>query len=133
MKFRHEVDLAAAIENVHALLGGDHGVAVEIGCPLLELSEVFHAFQRPLRAEQPLDVYSAKRGRVQAVAELLRPDVAHQVRRGVGVPVDVAIKANHALAWFQRAAVVRGVELLLGERRQQEPQTLQLSSDSRFR
>ena len=83
-------------------------------------------FERPLRAEQPLDVHAAQRGRVQAVAELLRPDVAHQVRRGVRVPVDVAVEAGHALARLQRAPVVGGVELLLRERRQQQPQALQL-------
>ena len=60
------------------------------------------------------------------MAKLLRADVAHEVRRAVCVPVHVAIETDHALARFQRAAVVRGIELLLGERRQQEPQPLQL-------
>ena len=60
--------------------GGDDRVAVEVGRALLELGEVLDALQRPLRAEQPLDVHAAQAGRVDAVAELLRADVADQVR-----------------------------------------------------
>ena len=59
------------------LRGGDR-VAVEIRGPLLELGKVLDALQRPLRAEQPLDVHAAQRRRVDAVAVLLRPDVAHR-------------------------------------------------------
>ena len=70
----HEMHLAAALQDVNALLGGDHRIAVEIGRPLLELREVLHAPQRPLRAEKPLDVHAAQRRRVEPVAELLRPE-----------------------------------------------------------
>ena len=126
MELGHEVDLAAALQDVDALLGGDHRVAVEVGRPLLELGEVLDALQRPLRAEQPLDVHAAQRRRVEPVAELLRADVADQVRGAVGVAVDVAVETGHARARLQRAAVVGGVELLLRERRQQQPQPFQL-------
>ena len=70
LELGHEVDLAAALQRVHAFLRGDHGVAVEIGGALLEFGEVFNRLQRPLRAEQPLDVHAAQRGRFDAVAEL---------------------------------------------------------------
>ena len=80
LELGHEVDLAAALEDVDALLRGDHRIAVEVGGPLLELGEVLDALQRPLRAEQPLDVHAAQRRRVEPVAELLRADVADQVR-----------------------------------------------------
>ena len=59
----------------------DHRVAVEVGGALLELGEVLDRLQRALRAEEALDVHAAQRGRVDAVAELLRADVADQVRR----------------------------------------------------
>jgi hypothetical protein len=74
LKLGHEVDLAAAFEDVDALLGGDHGVAFEIGGPLLELGEVFDRLQRPLRAEQPLDVHAEERRRVDAMAKFPRPE-----------------------------------------------------------
>ena len=47
-KLRHRVNLAAAFEDVQALLGGDDRVAVEVGGPLLELGEVLDRLQRPL-------------------------------------------------------------------------------------
>ena len=127
------MDLAAAIQDVDALLGGDHRVAVEVGRPLLELGEVLDAFQRPLRAEQPLDVHSPQRGRVEAVAELLRADVADQVRGAVGAAVDVAVEAGDAHAGLQRPAVVGGVELLLRERASAAAAALPTASGSKCR
>jgi len=50
------VDLAATLEDVHALLGGDDWIAVEVGSPLLELGEVLDRLERALGAEEPLDV-----------------------------------------------------------------------------
>ena len=126
LELGHEMDLAAAVERVDALLGGRDRVAVEIGGPLLELGEVLDRFQGPLRAEQPLDVHAAEAGRVDAVAELLRADVADQVRGRVGVAVDMAVETDHATMGGQRAAVQRLVELLLRERRDQQPQPFEL-------
>ena len=50
--------LAAAVENVHALLLRDHRVAVKIRGALLELGEVLDRFQSSLRAEDPLNINS---------------------------------------------------------------------------
>ena len=47
LELRHEMDLAAALENVHALLRGNHRVAVEVGRPLFELGEVFDRLRAP--------------------------------------------------------------------------------------
>ena len=47
----HAVDLAAALEWIHALLCSDHGVAIEIGGALLELGEILDRFQGTLRTE----------------------------------------------------------------------------------
>ena len=102
LELGHEVHLAAALQDVDALLRGDHRVAVEVRGPLLELGEVLDRLQRPLRAEQPLDVHAAQRRRVDPVAELLRPDVADQVRGRVGVAVHVAVEAGHAAAAASR-------------------------------
>jgi hypothetical protein len=102
------------------------GIAVEVGRALLELGEVLDRLERALRAEQPLDVDTAQRRRVDAVAAARRADVADRVRRGVGVAVRVAVEARDALVRGERAAVVGRVELLLRERREQQPQALEL-------
>ena len=121
--------LAAALENVDALLGGDHRVAVKVRGPLLELGEILDRLESPLRTEQPLDVHAAERRRVDPMAKFLRPDVADQMRRGVRVAVHVAVEADHAAARRERAAIVGLVELLLRKRRHQQPQAFDLLRD----
>jgi hypothetical protein len=69
---------------------------------------------------------TAKRRRVDAVAKLLRPDVADEVRDRVGVAVHVAIEAGHARRGLQAATVVREVELLLRKLRHEETHPLEL-------
>jgi len=69
LEIGHEVDLAAALERVHAFLCGLHDIAVEIGGALLELGEILDRLQRTLRAEEPLNVQAAKGYRLDAVAE----------------------------------------------------------------
>ena len=75
------MDLAAPLPDVYALLGGNHGIAVEVGRPLLELGEILDALQRPLGAEQSLDVQPSQRRRVEAMPEFLGANITHQVRR----------------------------------------------------
>ena len=58
--------------------------------------------------------------------ERLGTDVSDEVRGGVGVAVGVAVEAGDAAARAGRAAVFRGIELLLRERRKQEPQAIEL-------
>src|SRR5262249_17413252 len=96
LKLGHEVDLAAAVEDLAALVGGGHRAAAEVGGPLLELGEVLDRLQRSLRAEQPLDVDAAQRRGVNAVTEGLRADVPDQMRRGIGVPVGVTLETGDA-------------------------------------
>jgi hypothetical protein len=45
LKIGHEVDLAAALKGIHALLGGDYNIAVEIGGALLEFGEILDRLQ----------------------------------------------------------------------------------------
>ena len=71
-----------------------------------------------------MDAAQGRRG--DAVTELLRPDVADEMRRRVRVAVDVALKTHDAPALLDGPPVLRLVELLLGERRDQQPQTFQL-------
>ena len=52
--------LAAALQDVNALLGGDDRVAVEIGRSLFKLREILDAPQSALRAKEPLDVHAAQ-------------------------------------------------------------------------
>ncbi len=58
LELRHEVHLAAAVQDVDPLLGGGDGIAVEVGGALLELGEVLDAAQRPLGSEEPLYIHS---------------------------------------------------------------------------
>src|SRR5436190_21314071 len=51
LKFSHEMNLAAAFQDVHAFLSRDHRIAIKIRCPLLELREILHGFQCPLRSK----------------------------------------------------------------------------------
>jgi hypothetical protein len=51
LKLRHVLHLQAAVERAHALLRGEHGVAVEVSGALLELGEVLDARESALRAE----------------------------------------------------------------------------------
>src|SRR5258708_32066906 len=116
------MDLAAAIENVHPFLGRDDMVAVEVRGALLELGKVLHRLQRTLRAKQSLDVHAAQRRGVDAVAELLRADVADQMRRAIGMAVGMAIEAGDTAARLLRAAIFGLVDRLLSERRYQQPE-----------
>jgi hypothetical protein len=123
LELGHEVHLAAALQRVDALLGGDHRVAVEVGGALLELGEVLDRLQRALRAEQALDVDAAQRRRVDAMAELLRADVADQ--RWVAAlvwPLAWQSKQATPRLGLLAAAVLGLVELLLRERRHQQAQ-----------
>jgi hypothetical protein len=51
--------LTGALQNIDSFLGCDHRVAIEIGRPLFKLSEILNALQRPLRAEQALNIHTA--------------------------------------------------------------------------
>src|SRR5712692_477131 len=126
LKIGHEVDLASAIEVVHALLRGDHNIAVEIGGALLEFGEILDRLQGALRPEEPLNVEAAERHRLDAVAELLRVGIGGQVRRAVLVAVRMAVKASRADAGNRRTAILGRIELLLREGRQQQAQPFQL-------
>src|SRR5713101_4922456 len=83
----HEVDLAAALERVHALLRSGHDVAVEIGRALLELGEILDRLQGTLRTEEPLNVYAAERHCADAMAEPLRAGIGGEVCGAVLVAI----------------------------------------------
>ena len=126
LKFRHEVNLTPPFQNIHALLGCYHWVSIEIGGTLLKFSKVFNTLEGSLRPEQPLNVHTPQRRRIQAVTEFLRSDVADQVRPCISVTVHVAVKTGDPSAGTLGTAVVRLVELLLREGRYEKPETLQL-------
>ncbi len=126
LKLGHRVYLMTAIQNIGALLQRDDRIAVEIGGPLFEFGEILNGLQCPLGAEQPLNVDAAQRGSLDAMPELLRPDVAHQVGSPVGVAVGMAVKARHAAGRFRAAPVFGLVELLLRERSHQQPEPFDL-------
>src|SRR5438067_10055585 len=58
--------------------------------------------------------------------ELLRPDVADQVRGAVGVPVVMAIETRDPAAGFDRSAIAGLIELLLRKGRDQQSQAFEL-------
>ncbi len=130
LELGHEVDLAAALEDVDALLRRDHRIAVEVRGALLELGEVLDRLERALRAEQPLDVHAAERRRVDPMAELLRPDVADEVRRRRSCARSRGSRSSsrRGSARSERRSSVC-VELLLRERRHEQPQAFDLLRD----
>jgi len=110
----------------HALLCGDHSIAVEVGGALFELGEILDRLQGTLGAEEPLNVHAAEREGFDAVAELLRASIGGQVCRAVLVPVRMAVKASCTEAGNRRTAILGSIELLLWEGRQQKAQPFQL-------
>src|SRR5476649_771558 len=96
--------LAAAFENVGALARGVGRDAVEVGGALLELGEVFHGLERPLRTEQALNVHAPQRWCVDPMAILVGPDVAYRMGGGVRMAIGVTIEAGNALVGLQAAA-----------------------------
>ena len=60
------------------------------------------------------------------MAVFLRTNIARKVGCRIGVPILVTIKAGDATARPLRAAILRLIELLLRERRQEEAQPLEL-------
>jgi hypothetical protein len=115
------VDLAATLEDVHTFLGGDHRVAVEVGRALLEFGEVLDGLERSLRAKEPLDIHAAKGRRVDSMAELLWTDIPYLVRRAVGAAVLMAVEAGNPETRTLATPVGGEVELLLCERRHEQP------------
>src|ERR1039457_2557196 len=55
LELRHELNLAASLQNIGALFSRDHRIAVEVGRALFELRKIFHGLQGPLGTEQALD------------------------------------------------------------------------------
>ncbi len=106
LEFPHEVNLTATLQHVDAFLGSNHWITVEIGSTLLELGEILDRLQRPLRPEQPLDIDAAQGRRVDAMAELLRTDVTHQMRCRIGMSVGMAVQATPRLAFSDRRSSV---------------------------
>ena len=129
----HEVDLAAPLQDIHALLRGDHVIAVKVSRPLLKLGEILDALQRPLGAEQPLDVHAAQRRRIKAVPEFLGANVADQMRGPIAGPIHVAIETGDSRARLQRPPIIGGIELLLRETASAAAAILPTASDLRGR
>src|ERR1700688_84431 len=126
LKFRHVVNLTAAVEDVDPFFGGDYRVSVEVRRALLKFRKILNGFQGPLRTEQLLDVDSAQRWRVDPVAYFLGTNVSRLVSGRVGAAVLMAIKARHSQTRMFAAAIRRLVELLLREWGEQQPQPFQL-------
>jgi hypothetical protein len=120
------VDLTPAVQDVDSFWGRDNRVTIKVGRALLKFGEVFDCFQGPLRAEQPLNVDSPERRRVDTVSHLLGTNVSRLVRGRIGTPILMAIKAGNSQTRMFRAAIRRLIELLLRKWRQQQPQAFQL-------
>ena len=95
---------AHPVELDEPLLHGVDRVAIEVGCPLLELGEVLDRPEAALRAVDLLVEHPAQAGRVEAEPALLGAVVGVEVELAGGVAVDVAVEAGHAEA---RVALLR--------------------------
>src|SRR5216684_2200248 len=96
LHLRHEVHLAAALQDVDALLRGDDRVAVEVRGALLELGEVLDAGHGALRAKAALGIHASQARWLDAAAKPLRPLIADEMRSAVRMPVGVAVEAGDA-------------------------------------
>src|SRR5260370_41177846 len=110
------MNLAAALQDVDALLCGDYRVTVEIRGALLKLSEIFNGLESTLGAEETLDVHAPESRCLNAVAELLRPNITDQMRRAIRAAIGMAVEAGHAQARLFGAAVLGRIEMLRGRR-----------------
>ena len=79
-----------------------------------------------MRAEQTLDIQSAKRRRVNAMPEFLGTNVAHEMIGSVAMAIGVTIETGYTQAGPVGSTVFRGVELLLRKLGHQQAQTFQL-------
>src|SRR5262245_32027686 len=107
--------LAAALQDIHALLLRLNRVSVKIRRALFELGEILDRFQGSLRAKQTLDVDATETGSIDAVAILIRSDVAHGVRGRVRMPIRVTIKTGHTQVRLKCTPVISCIELGLRE------------------
>ena len=126
LELGHRMNLTAAFEYIYAFLGRNDVVAVEIGGPLLKLGKVLDCLERPLRAEETLDIHAPQRRRIEAMPEVLGPNIAHEMCCTIGMTVGVAVEAGNAAARTSRPAVFGLVELLLRKRSNQQPKALEL-------
>jgi len=119
--------LAGPIREIEPFLGGDDVVAVEVGGALLELREVLDGSQRALGAVDQLIEHPA-------AGSPSRIGSAPPARRMSGVwwkaalvwPLRVTVETRDAEALDVGLAVVGLVELLLGERREQQAHAFHL-------
>ena len=70
--------------------------------------------------------HAAETDGIQSYAPLLWPLVWSNMERTAGVAIRMTIKAGHAQAGLLALPVVGRVELLLGERRHQQAQSVEL-------
>src|SRR5258708_36365674 len=110
------MNLAAALQDVDALLCGDYRVTVEIRGALLKLSEIFNGLESTLGAADTLDVHAPESRCLNAVAELLRPNITYHMRRAIRAAIGMAVEAGHAQPRLFGAAGFGRIELLLWKR-----------------
>ncbi len=122
----HHGDLVGTVGQVHALLGGDDVVAVEVGGALLEFGKVLDGAQGALGAVDLLVEHAAEADGVEAEPGGLGPGVGVEVEGRVGMEVRVAVEAGDAEAGLGDLAVLGLVELLLGEGGEQQAQAFHL-------
>ena len=99
LELRHVVDLAAALEDVDALLGRDDGVAVEVGGALLELGEVLTVFSARWDPNSCTFTLPQLR-RLDAVAELLPRERRQQEAQALDLlRIQDAVEQSWSLSW----------------------------------
>ena len=110
------MNLAAAFQQVNALLGGGRVIAVEIRGPLFEFREIFDRSSLPVSiqtiAECSRRAATARQFAMRNSCGRMSPT---KMGRRIGMAVDVTVEASDTAARSLGAAVRRLVELLLRE------------------
>src|SRR6267143_4311437 len=126
LELSHEMNLAATLQDVDALLCGDYMVTVEIRGSLLELSKIFNGLESALGPKESLNIHASESRCLDAMAELLRANVTDLVGGAIRAAIRMAVEAGHAEAGLFGAAIFGRVELLLWKGREQQTKSLQL-------
>src|SRR5450759_5462194 len=120
------MNLRTTIKNVNSLFGCHYMIAIKVGCPLFEFSEIFNRFKSSLRTEEPLNTYSPQSRSFYPMPEFLWSNIANQMVCPVCVSIGMTIKTGNTKAGPVSSPVFGSIKLLLWKLGDQQAQSFKL-------